>query len=78
MAFDPVFLSRLQFAFVITFHIMFLSFTIGLGAWLATSRGTWGRSGCGGGRCLSFTAPADITLIPCTTKAPRMIDLDRL
>jgi cytochrome bd ubiquinol oxidase subunit I len=32
---DPVFLSRLQFAFVITFHIIFPSFTIGIAAWLA-------------------------------------------
>jgi cytochrome d ubiquinol oxidase subunit I len=27
-------LSRIQFAFTITFHIVFPSFTIGLGAWL--------------------------------------------
>jgi cytochrome bd ubiquinol oxidase subunit I len=27
-------LSRLQFAFTISFHIIFPSFTIGLGAWL--------------------------------------------
>jgi cytochrome bd ubiquinol oxidase subunit I len=39
VAFDPVFLSRLQFGFVITFHIIFPSFTIGLGAWLATIEG---------------------------------------
>jgi len=39
MALDPVFLSRLQFGFVITFHIIFPSFTIGLGAWLATIEG---------------------------------------
>ena len=39
MDFDPVFLSRLQFGFVITFHIIFPSFTIGLGAWLATIEG---------------------------------------
>src|SRR5262249_1259659 len=36
MDIDPVFLSRLQFAFVITFHIIFPAFTIGLAAWLAT------------------------------------------
>jgi cytochrome d ubiquinol oxidase subunit I len=30
-----LFLSRLQFAFTITFHIIFPSFTIGLAAWLA-------------------------------------------
>src|SRR5260370_39565058 len=39
MALDPVFLARLQFGFVITFHIIFPSFTIGLGAWLATIEG---------------------------------------
>jgi cytochrome d ubiquinol oxidase subunit I len=37
--FDPVFLSRIQFAFVISFHIIFPSFTIGLAAWLATIEG---------------------------------------
>ena len=39
MEFDPVFLSRLQFAFLISFHIIFPSFTIGLAAWLATIEG---------------------------------------
>jgi cytochrome bd ubiquinol oxidase subunit I len=39
MEFDPVFLSRVQFAFVISFHIIFPSFTIGLAAWLATIEG---------------------------------------
>ena len=39
MDFDPVFLSRVQFAFVISFHIIFPAFTIGLGAWLATIEG---------------------------------------
>lgn len=34
MELDPVLLSRLQFAFVVTFHIIFPSFTIGLAAWL--------------------------------------------
>jgi cytochrome d ubiquinol oxidase subunit I len=36
---DPFFLSRIQFAFVISFHIIFPSFTIGLAAWLATIEG---------------------------------------
>ena len=36
MDLDPVLLSRIQFAFVITFHIIFPAFTIGLAAWLAT------------------------------------------
>ena len=39
MELDPEFLSRLQFAFVISFHIIFPSFTIGLAAWLATIEG---------------------------------------
>jgi cytochrome bd ubiquinol oxidase subunit I len=39
MEFDPVFLSRLQFGFVISFHIIFPSFTIGLAAWLTTIEG---------------------------------------
>jgi cytochrome d ubiquinol oxidase subunit I len=39
MELDPVFLSRLQFGFVISFHIVFPSFTIGLAAWLATIEG---------------------------------------
>jgi cytochrome d ubiquinol oxidase subunit I len=39
MEFDAVFLSRIQFAFVISFHIIFPSFTIGLAGWLATIEG---------------------------------------
>ena len=38
MDFDPVLLARLQFAFTITFHIIFPSFTIGLSAYIATLR----------------------------------------
>ena len=36
---DPVILSRIQFGFVISFHIVFPAFTIGLAAWLATIEG---------------------------------------
>ena len=36
MELDPVFLSRLQFAFVVSFHIIFPASTIGLASWLAT------------------------------------------
>lgn len=36
---DLVLLSRLQFAFTVTFHVIFPSFTIGLAAWLATLEG---------------------------------------
>lgn len=34
--FDPIFLSRIQFAFTISFHIIFPAFTIGLAGYLAT------------------------------------------
>lgn len=36
MNLDAVFLSRLQFGFVISFHIIFPAFTLGLATWLAT------------------------------------------
>ena len=36
MVLDPLLLSRMQFAFVVSFHIIFPAFTIGLAAWLAT------------------------------------------
>ena len=39
MGLDPVFLSRLQFAFLISFHIIFPAFTIGLAAWLSAIEG---------------------------------------
>ena len=39
MEIDPVLLSRIQFAFTISFHIIFPAFTIGLAAWLATLEG---------------------------------------
>jgi cytochrome bd ubiquinol oxidase subunit I len=39
MDLDVVLLSRIQFAFVVTFHIIFPAFTIGLAAWLATIEG---------------------------------------
>ncbi len=39
MALDPVLLSRIQFGFVIGFHIIFPAFTIGAAAWLATIEG---------------------------------------
>ena len=43
--FDPVLLSRIQFAFVIAFHILFPSFTIGLASWLAVLQWRWLRTG---------------------------------
>jgi cytochrome bd ubiquinol oxidase subunit I len=39
MHFDPVLLSRIQFGFVISFHVIFPAFTLGLAAWLATIEG---------------------------------------
>jgi cytochrome d ubiquinol oxidase subunit I len=45
MDLDPVLLARLQFAFTISFHIIFPSFTIGLAAYLATLEVLWGWIG---------------------------------
>src|SRR3954470_15539441 len=45
MDFDPVLLARLQFAFTISFHIIFPSFTIGLAAYIATLLGLWLKTG---------------------------------
>jgi cytochrome bd ubiquinol oxidase subunit I len=39
MQLDPVILSRIQFAFVISYHVIFPAFTLGLAAWLATIEG---------------------------------------
>ncbi len=39
MDIDPVSISRLQFAFTVSFHIIFPAFTIGLAAWLTTLQG---------------------------------------
>ncbi|MFA7456597.1 MAG: cytochrome ubiquinol oxidase subunit I [Micavibrio sp.] len=38
---DPVLLARIQFAFTISFHIIFPAFTIGLASWLAVVEGLW-------------------------------------
>lgn len=45
MDFDPVLLARIQFAFTVTFHIIFPSFTIGLSAFIATLLVLWQRTG---------------------------------
>ena len=45
MDLDPVLLARLQFAFTITFHIIFPTFTIGLSAYIATLGVLWLRGG---------------------------------
>lgn len=39
MELDAVMLSRIQFVFLISFHIIFPAFTIGIAAWLATIEG---------------------------------------
>lgn len=39
MELDPLILSRIQFAFVVSFHIIFPAFTIGLASWLAVLEG---------------------------------------
>jgi cytochrome d ubiquinol oxidase subunit I len=41
---EAVLLSRLQFGFVISFHILFPAFTIGLASWLAFLEGLWLRT----------------------------------
>ena len=57
---DPVLLSRLQFAFVIAFHILLPAFTVGLASYIVVARGhallrraTSSTSGCrsSGPRC---------------------------
>jgi cytochrome bd ubiquinol oxidase subunit I len=41
MSFDPVLLARIQFAFTISFHILFPAFTIGLAGYLACVEGLY-------------------------------------
>ena len=43
--FDPVLLARVQFAFTISFHIIFPAFTIGLASWLAVLEWRWLKTG---------------------------------
>ncbi len=38
---DPILLARIQFAFTISFHIIFPAFTIGLASWLAVVEWRW-------------------------------------
>ena len=42
---DPLLLSRIQFAFTVSFHIIFPSFTIGLAAWLLVLEALYLRTG---------------------------------
>ena len=39
--FDPVLLSRLQFAFLIAFHFLLPAFTIGLASYIAVLEGAY-------------------------------------
>ncbi|MFO1431741.1 MAG: cytochrome ubiquinol oxidase subunit I [Candidatus Competibacteraceae bacterium] len=41
MELDPLLLSRLQFAFTMSFHILFPAFTIGLASWLLLLESIW-------------------------------------
>jgi cytochrome d ubiquinol oxidase subunit I len=45
MELDPILLARLQFAFTVSFHIIFPTFTIGVAAYLATLEVLWGWTG---------------------------------
>ena len=45
MVIDAFLLSRIQFAFTISFHIIFPAFTIGLSAYIATLLGLWLKTG---------------------------------
>jgi cytochrome d ubiquinol oxidase subunit I len=42
---DPLLLARIQFAFTVSFHILFPAFTIGLASWLAVLEWRWLRTG---------------------------------
>jgi len=42
---DTLILARIQFAFTISFHILFPAFTIGLASWLAMLEFLWLRTG---------------------------------
>ena len=44
---DPVILARAQFAFTISFHFIFPSFSIGLASYLAVLEGLWLKTGNG-------------------------------
>jgi cytochrome d ubiquinol oxidase subunit I len=42
---DPTLLARIQFAFTISYHILFPAFTIGLASWLAVIEWRWLKTG---------------------------------
>jgi cytochrome bd ubiquinol oxidase subunit I len=43
--FDPTLLSRLQFAWVIAWHILLPAFTVGLSSFIAVQEGLWLATG---------------------------------
>ena len=43
-AFDPIILARIQFAFTVSFHFIFPSFSIGLASYLMVLEGLWLRT----------------------------------
>ena len=45
--FDPTILARAQFAFTVSFHFIFPSFTIGLASYLMVLEGLWLKTGSG-------------------------------
>lgn len=45
MDLDPLMLSRIQFAFTVSFHILFPAFTIGLACWIVVLEALWLRGG---------------------------------
>jgi cytochrome bd ubiquinol oxidase subunit I len=45
MELDALFLSRVQFGFVVAFHILFPAFTIGLASYIAVLEGLWLKTG---------------------------------
>ena len=45
MEYDPLFLSRIQFAFIVSFHILFPAFTIGLAHWIVVLEGLYLATG---------------------------------
>lgn len=44
-AFDALTLARMQFAFTVSFHIIFPAFTIGLASYLMVLEGLWLKTG---------------------------------
>ena len=47
---DALLLSRIQFAFTVSFHIVFPAMTIGLAAFLVVLEGAWLRTGAAASR----------------------------